>query len=92
MQDELDAAEPLVQKANAALAGLKEEDFKQLKSFTNPPAAIKNCMETTLHLFCGLDPAIKIDKKGKLKEEKPWGVLLKMMSKPKEFLEHLRTL
>lgn len=92
MQAELDAAEPLVLKANAALAGLKEDDFKQLKSFTNPPLPIKNCMETVLHLFAGINKQVLVDKKGKVKDEKPWGTLLKMMAKPKEFLELLNTL
>jgi len=83
---ELDAAEPAVLKANAALNGLKPDDFKQLKSFTNPPTAIKNCMETVLHLFATLDKQVPVDKKGKVKDEKPWGTLLKMMSKPEAFL------
>jgi hypothetical protein len=37
VQADLDAALPLVEKAKAALAGLKIDDFRMLKTMNNPP-------------------------------------------------------
>jgi dynein heavy chain len=92
VEADLAAAEPLVLKAQAALDSLKEDDFKMLKAFANPPAAIKMCLETVLHLFATIEKSIAVDKKGKVKEEKPWPKLLQLMGKPKDFLALLMTL
>ena len=89
VQKDLDEAIPLVEKAEAALKGLKEDDFKQLKALTNPPEMIKITFTAVLHLYSTIDPLITCDKKGKLKEEKPWNTALKMMAKPKDFLAQL---
>jgi len=50
---------------------------------------IKITFTAVLHLYCTIDPSINTDKKGKLKEEKPWNTALKMMNKPAEFLKKL---
>jgi dynein heavy chain len=50
---------------------------------------IKITFTAVLHLYCTLDPLINTDKKGKLKEEKPWNTALKMMNKPAAFLAQL---
>ena len=50
---------------------------------------IKITFTAVLHLYCSLDPLINTDKKGKLKEEKPWNTALKMMNKPAAFLAQL---
>lgn len=76
VEADLAAAEPLVIAAMKALEGLKEEDFKYIKSLPNPPTAVKNCLETVLFLFATIEKSIAVDKKGKMKEEKTWPKLL----------------
>ena len=90
VQKDLDAALPLVEEAMAALDSLKEDDFKMLKSFTNPPIMIKTTMECTLNLFAGIDDRIPVDKKKKLKDDKPWGTCLKIMNPAKDFITMLK--
>jgi dynein heavy chain len=41
VQKELDAALPLVQKAELALQGLNLKDFQFLKALPSPPAAVE---------------------------------------------------
>ena len=60
-----------------------------LKAMTNPPEMIKLTFTAVLNLYAGIDPIITVDKKGKLKEEKPWNTALKMMNKPAAFLAQL---
>lgn len=90
VQKDLDAALPLVEEAMAALDSLKEDDFKMLKSFSNPPEMIKVTMECTLNLFAGIDDRIPVDKKKKLKDDKPWGTCLKVMNPAKDFISMLK--
>jgi len=70
---------PLVEKAKAALAGLKIEDFRTLKALKNPPKDIEKTFVCVLNLLAGAefkDINIPVDKNGKLKTEKPWAVAL----------------
>lgn len=60
-----------------------------LKAMNSPPPMIVVTFTAVLHLFCSLDPMIPIDKKGRLKDEKPWSTCLKMMAKPAQLLETL---
>lgn len=62
VQTELDAALPLVQKAEAALAGLNVKDFQILKSLPNPPAAIEQVFYCVCNLLAGVHPDIPVDK------------------------------
>ena len=89
VQRDLDQAIPLVIKAEAALRGLSEKDFQMLKAMNNPPEMIKVTFTAVLNLYCGIDPIVPTDKKGRLKDEKPWGTSLKMMAKPAALLEQL---
>ena len=89
MQADLDLAIPLVQKAEAALAGLNVKDFQELKALKTPSAVLVGCMTCVLHLFASLKDNIKVDKKGRLNEENNWKACLRLMEKPDKFLEML---
>ena len=53
-KESLDKAEPLVAKAEAALAGLDINDFRNLKALKKPPEAINETFTCVLHLLCTL--------------------------------------
>lgn len=89
VQKDLDAALPLVEKAMAALAGLKIDDFRMLKALNNPPGDVKDTFVCVLHLLSKVDPGVPVDAKGRLKTEKPWPAALGLMKDPKGFLETL---
>lgn len=89
VQEDLDAALPLVEKAMAALAGLNIDDFRMLKALKTPPADVATTFTCALHLLCGIDPNVPVDKNGKLKTEKPWQTALGLMGNPAAFLETL---
>lgn len=91
VQADLDAAIPLVEKAMAALAGLKIDDFRMLKALNNPPGDVKDTFVCVLHLLAKVDPGVPVDAKGRLKTEKPWPTALGLMKDPKGFLESLNT-
>ena len=91
VQKDLDAAIPLVLKAQAALDGLDVKDFQNLKALKSPPADIEMTFTCALHLLAKVDPAVPIDKNGKLKTEKPWMTALALMKDPKAFLESLNS-
>jgi len=92
VQTELDAALPLVQKAEAALAGLNVKDFQILKSLPNPPAAIEQVFYCVCNLLAGVHPDIPVDKNWKLKEQKVWKISLNLMKDPNGFVrDHLNT-
>jgi len=87
VQKDLDAALPLVEKANAALGGLDINDFRNLKALKTPPGAIEKVFTCILNLLASVDPIVPVDKHGKLKTEKPWGDALKLMGNPDKFLQ-----
>lgn len=89
VQADLDAALPLVEKAMAALAGLKIDDFRMLKALNNPPEDVKITFTAVLNLLSRVDPTVPVDAKGRLKTEKPWPTALSLMKDPKGFLETL---
>lgn len=82
VQGELAMALPLVEKAKAALDGLNEKDFGMLKTMNNPPNMVQVTLTAVLHLYAGIEKMIPVDKKGRLKDEKPWGTSQKLMNKP----------
>lgn len=58
VQADLDAALPLVEKAEAALAGLNIDDFRMLKALKTPPAPVQNTFTCCLQLLCKIDPGL----------------------------------
>jgi len=44
----------LVEKAKAALAGLKKSDFDTLKSLATPPNDVRICFFAVVNLYCGI--------------------------------------
>lgn len=89
---DLAAAIPLVEKAKAALQGLKIEDFRTLKALKNPPKDIEKTFLCVLNLLAGSDfkdVSIPTDKNGKLKTEKPWATALSTMAKPEALMDAL---
>lgn len=89
VQRDLDSALPLVEKAKEALAGLKVDDFRELKALKKPPLAIEQTFTCVLHLMCKVDPNVPVDNKYKLKTEKPWPTALTLMADPNKFLAGL---
>jgi len=79
----------LVEKAKEALAGLKVDDFRELKALKKPPLAIEQTFTCVLHLMCKIDPNVPVDNKFKLKTEKPWATALGLMSDPNKFMVSL---
>lgn len=57
VQADLDAAEPLVEKAKAALRGLQKKDFDTLKSLATPPDAVRTCFFAVMNLYVGVPDA-----------------------------------
>lgn len=91
VQADLDAALPLVEKAQMALAGLKIDDFRMLKALNNPPGDIKETFTCILHLLAKVDPDVPVTKNGKLDTQKPWQAALGLMKDPNKFLEKLNS-
>eukprot|EP00931_Biecheleriopsis_adriatica_P101533 TRINITY_DN7664_c0_g1_i1.p1 TRINITY_DN7664_c0_g1~~TRINITY_DN7664_c0_g1_i1.p1 ORF type:complete len:4295 (+),score=1011.97 TRINITY_DN7664_c0_g1_i1:399-12887(+) len=86
---DLAAALPLVEQAEAALDVLDKKDLGELKALTRPPIDVATVCETALHLQCGIDPSIEVDKKGRAKD-KSWKSVQKMMTDPTKFLANLK--
>jgi hypothetical protein len=68
---------------------LSADDIKLAKSFSNPPKYVKITFEAVLHLLCNVNPDIKCDKKGALKEEegKRWAKCQNIMNNPAGFID-----
>jgi len=90
-QKELDAAEPLVEKAQAALQDISTKDFQMAKSFASPPKGVPEVFSTCVYLLAGLAPdtMIETDKNKKPKAVDWKGGCLKMMKDPNEFKKQL---
>ena len=93
VQADLDAAEPLVEQAKKALAGLVKKDFDTLKALNNPPADVRICFFAVMNLYVGIpDAGYDIPQKnGKLqvKQEDSWKVSKNMMKDPLKFMDNL---
>lgn len=87
-QESLDKAEPLVAKAEEALAGLDINDFRNLKALKKPPDAINETFTCVLHLLCSVHKDVPV-KGGKLNAPDTWKVALGLMSNPQAFLDEL---
>lgn len=88
VQRDLDEAIPLVEKAQAALAGLNIDDFRNLKALKKPPEMINVTFTCALHLLCTIDPNVPV-KAGKLNTQDTWKTALAVMASPSAFLETL---
>jgi len=93
VQADLDAAEPLVEKAKAALRGLVKKDFDTLKALNNPPGDVRICFFAVLNLYVNI-PTVDYgipQARGKLsvKQEDSWKVSKNMMKDPTKFMENL---
>lgn len=90
VQNDLDQALPLVEKAKAALNGLNVGHFRDLKALKNPPADINKTFTACLHLLCKYHPGVPIKKNGALNcEGNEWKTSLGLMQQPEKFLEIL---
>ena len=81
---DLAKAEPAVEAAMAALAGLDPKDISAAKSMGTPPPGVSEVFESTMCLLGGIVPAIKCDKKGKPTDLKGglgsgWGAAKKIL-------------
>ena len=94
VQKDLDAAEPLVEQAKKALAGLVKKDFDTLKSLNNPPPDVRICFFAVLNLFVGIEEGKDYgipEQRGKInvKQEDSWKFSKNMMKDPTKFMEAL---
>ena len=78
---DLAAAEPLVQKAEAALDTLNKKDIGETKSLSKPPAGVDDVLAAVLVL---LSPP------GALVKDRSWNAAKKLMSNPDKFLDQLK--
>lgn len=90
-QKDLDAAIPLVEKAEAVLNSLKVDDFRTLKAFNNPPAGIDDVTSAVMCILAKIDPNVDVDKNGKPKEL-TFKAAKKMMNAPEKFIQLLKDL
>lgn len=85
---DLASAVPLVEKALAALGGLKKTDFDNAKSFNVVKPNVEHVFISVMWLIAGHYEAVEVDKKMKLKKP-DWGGCCKMMGNPKKFQDFL---
>ena len=74
----------------AAINGLKIADIRMLKALASPPTDVQKTFGCVIHLLCGVDPNIPIDKKGKLSEANPWKCVGKLLASSQAFLDKLK--
>jgi len=87
---DLEAALPLVEKAEKALQGLDIKDFQFLKALPSPPSAIEKVFFVVCHLIAGVHPNVPVDKKRKLNAPNGvWKLSVALMKNPKDFVEFL---
>jgi dynein heavy chain len=91
VQKDLDAALPLVEKAQKALGGLNVKDFNLMKAFKSPPPDIALVFSCVLNLLASLDPVVPVDKNGKLKTDNVWKSSLGLMANPGNLISTLES-
>lgn len=79
---------PLVEKALAALGGLKKSDFDTAKSFNNVRENVEHVFISVMWLLAGHFDGVEVDKKLKLKKP-TWAGCCKMMGNPKKFQDFM---
>ncbi|KRW98533.1 P-loop containing nucleoside triphosphate hydrolase [Pseudocohnilembus persalinus] len=88
-ETDLEAAQPLIEQAIAALNSIQKKDFQTAKSYTNPPSGVGEVFSACMWMLSGFWPeAIECDK---LKRPKNYDFkyALKMMKNPEDFLQRL---
>jgi dynein heavy chain len=89
-QADLDAAEPLVLKAMAALDTLTKKDLGECKTMSQPPKGVDDVFVAVMILLAGTDPNIVTSKAGKVKD-RTWDAAKKqMMTNVAGFLTNLQ--
>lgn len=89
VKTELAAAIPALEKAQAALDSLSLADFRDLKAFKTPKQSLITCGTAVLHLLASVEDGVPVDKRGNLKAEKPWSVVLALLGNPQSLLDRL---
>ena len=67
-EEDLAAAIPLVQQAEAALDVLNKKDFSELKALGKPPGGVDQVLEAVMWLQAGIEPSCEMDRKGRTKD------------------------
>ena len=89
-QVDLDAAEPMLIKAQEALDTLNKKDLGECKSMSTPPKGVEDIFLSVMTLLAGVEPKIQLTKSGKVKNL-TWDAARKeMMSNVHEFLVRLK--
>lgn len=60
-----------------------------LKALRVPAKPLVTCFTALLHLLAGIDPGIPVDKRGKVKTDKPWNIALQLMGSAQGFVDTL---
>jgi len=84
----LEDAKRLMRDAAASLDVLNARDFTELKNMSRPPGLVDVVFEAVMQLLAGIDPAVVVDSKGRLKD-RSWNASRKMLKDPKKFLNQL---
>jgi len=88
-EDQVTQAMELMQQAAAALDVLHVRDLSDLKNLANPPGGVDRVLEAVSHLRAGIDLAIAVDSRGRVKDVS-WKASRIMMKDPKRFLADLK--
>mmetsp|Transcript_17310 Transcript_17310/g.30806 ORF Transcript_17310/g.30806 Transcript_17310/m.30806 type:complete len:271 (+) Transcript_17310:71-883(+) len=90
-EEQVARVRPVMQALSAALDVVDAKDLTELKNMANPPGGVDMVLEAVMHLRAGIDPAIAVDARGRVKDCS-WKASRNMIKDPKKFLAGLREL
>lgn len=88
-EDRVAEAMHLVTEALASLDVLDAKALAEVKSLSRPPAVVMYVLTSVMELRAGLDPALEVDSRGRLKDGS-WKTARSMIKDPKKFLRELQ--
>ncbi|KAH8098853.1 hypothetical protein JL720_1823 [Aureococcus anophagefferens] len=89
---DLAKAVPAVEAAMAALDTLDVKQLQMCKTMAKPPPGVDDVFSACLVLLAGLNPAVTVQKSGKVKDkDRSWGVAKKAPRRPKKFVDELKS-
>jgi len=88
-EDRVAEAMRSVTEAEASLDVLDAKALAEVKSLSRPPAAVMLVLSSVMELRAGLDPALEVDSRGRLKD-RSWKAARSMIKDPNKFLRDLQ--
>ncbi|KAH8055046.1 hypothetical protein JL722_8468 [Aureococcus anophagefferens] len=90
---DLAKAVPAVEAAMAALDTLDVKQLQMCKTMAKPPPGVDDVFSACLVLLAGLNPAVTVQKSGKVKDkDRSWDVAKKaLLGDPKKFVDELKS-